>query len=460
MEPPPPPRQDGAAPIAPAAPTVQGPSVSTFMATAAMAEAAAAKTSRFGGTHQSWWPHSLRVLAVSHSTTQDPRSRSGSPLGVGVGAGAGLHLARSRSPAAPPWWDHRQQSSAIAAKPQAWVHSTGHLDALPGPDEDDEDDMTLPVNLAAGAVAGFVAETAMHPFETVSTRAKVHPTSAYGGFLGAAGLIYREEGLRGLTAGVSVTMLASAPCTAVYFAAYESVKRVGLKHCPEGWEPLVHFGAGAASELGSSLLFVPADVVRSRLQLGVNPSRATGGLVSATRNYPSIYRAFSSIARQEGMAGLFAGWRSCLLQDCAFSAMQFLVYEEYGRLFRASHKRELTAYDTMWAGATAGGIAALVTNPLDLITTRLMAQGADRRFGTGVVSCLRQAWREGPMGLWRGSAMRVMATAPAAAITFTCYEAAKRFLGPGASAASSTVGDGSGAGSDGAGGAKQGQSKW
>ena len=80
----------------------------------------------------------------------------------------------------------------------------------------------------------------------------------------------------------------------------------------------------------------------------------------------------------------------------------------------------------MVAGATAGGIGAFVTNPLDLITTRLMTQGADRRFGSGIRGCFAQARAEGPRSLWRGSGARVSAAALHAAITFTVYEAAKR----------------------------------
>jgi len=38
--------------------------------------------------------------------------------------------------------------------------------------------------------------------------------------MGAAGLIMREEGLRGLYSGVSVTASTSAPVSALYFGTY------------------------------------------------------------------------------------------------------------------------------------------------------------------------------------------------------------------------------------------------
>ncbi len=68
---------------------------------------------------------------------------------------------------------------------------------------------------------------------------------------------------------------------------------------PPQYHSGVHFLAGGVAEFCSSILFVPFDVVRSRLQLGCNPNRATGGLVPDTRNYPSISAALSSIWRKE-----------------------------------------------------------------------------------------------------------------------------------------------------------------
>jgi hypothetical protein len=46
--------------------------------------------------------------------------------------------------------------------------------------------------LLAGALAGLVSETLMHPFDTVSLRAKVHPSSAYGNLSGAFRLIFKQ----------------------------------------------------------------------------------------------------------------------------------------------------------------------------------------------------------------------------------------------------------------------------
>lgn len=314
-------------------------------------------------------------------------------------------------------------------KPHHTVHQVVYDDDL-----DEDDNLLAPECLVAGGVAGFVAETAMHPLETLSTRAKVHPTSQYGGLWGAARTILREEGIRGVMAGVSVTALISAPQTAVYFWVYETLKKMGVHYADDPrHRPLVYFAAGAGSELMSSMLFVPAEVIRNRMQLGTNPQRATGGLVTRTHNYTSLWSGARSILQTQGVRGLFVGWQSCLAQDCAFSALQFMVYEQFKAWRLSSYPSQhtssgecgLTTRDTLLAGAVAGSVAALATNPLDVVTTRLMAQDSSRGYGSTMRTVITTARAEGILGLWRGSVPRVFAVAPLAAIQFAVYERVK-----------------------------------
>ena len=308
--------------------------------------------------------------------------------------------------------------------------------------------------LCAGGLAGLIAEVTMHPFDTISHRAKVHPNANYGSFAGAFTLILRQEGLRGYFAGIRATLAQSPPSTAVYFYTYESAKAFGLR-LTEGRNPdAVYFCAGATSELFASLIFVPLEVVKSRMQLGENPNRATGGVVSSTTNFKTVREALVEIYKERGLSGLTAGWKSGFVQDIVFSATQFLVYENL-KLWRlqskrneqqaqtvsikvsassyilpTNHKYELQYYDTLLCGCISGGIAAALTNPLDVVTSRLMVQdGRGGYGGSGLFSMLNAILtKEGPTALWRGTLPRVAQTAPLSAISFAVYEAMKAYL--------------------------------
>jgi hypothetical protein len=320
--------------------------------------------------------------------------------------------------------------------------------------------------LCAGGLAGLIAEVTMHPFDTISHRAKVHPNASYGSFAGAFSLILKQEGMRGYFAGIRATLAQSPPSTAVYFYTYESAKAFGLKLTNGANPDAVYFCAGAASELFASLVFVPLEVVKSRMQLGENPNRATGGVVSSTRNFKTVREALFEIYKERGIEGLTAGWKSGFVQDIAFSATQFLVYENL-KLWRLQSRRKekevyykktsletrntitsntnsstvipmllndsivvLPYYDTLLCGCISGGIAAALTNPLDVLTSRLMVQDGSTGYGgNNMLTMLRVILKkEGPTALWRGTLPRVAQTAPLSAISFAVYEAMKSYL--------------------------------
>lgn len=87
------------------------------------------------------------------------------------------------------------------------------------------------------------------------------------------------------------------------------------------------------------------------------------------------------------------------------------------------------------AGGIAGGTAAAVTNPLDVVKTRLQTEGvtsATRYKGSGVIPVIRQIVREeGVKALLHGIKPRVMFHIPAAALCWGTYESMKVVLGVG-----------------------------
>lgn len=137
----------------------------------------------------------------------------------------------------------------------------------------------------------------------------------------------RAEGWGGVLAGMSVPLLVSAPSTAAYFGVYHVLKQAGMSFTDGQGASAVIVAAGAAAEVAASILFLPAEVARARLQLGTNPHRATGGLVKDTVNFNGVFDAVRSIYRRQGFPGLWAGWDACLIQDAAASALLFLFYE-------------------------------------------------------------------------------------------------------------------------------------
>eukprot|EP01138_Halocafeteria_seosinensis_P009229 gb/GECG01009432.1/.p1 GENE.gb/GECG01009432.1/~~gb/GECG01009432.1/.p1 ORF type:complete len:451 (+),score=52.01 gb/GECG01009432.1/:1-1353(+) len=328
------------------------------------------------------------------------------------------------------------KESASSSTPSTDAEPTASASWWEAVAEDVEEDSTIET-LLAGGVAGLVADLSMHPLDTISHRSKMHPKSLYGGFLGNPLKLIREEGLRGIFAGWQVTALVAAPMCACYFGGYHLAKntftdvasKFGLDESNSLMAAII-LVSGAFAEFVSSFVFVPCEVIKSRLQLGKSPKRATGGMVGDEANYRGIADAVRGIVRKQGWHGLYAGWNSCILLDMCFSALQFLFYEMGRHRLESHNQAETQFYQTFWVAGCAGALSAVLTNPLDVITARLMAQGEYKAFGSGIVSALACAIKEGPSSLWRGAMPRMLSAFPYVGLQFAVFEYVRRKIYP------------------------------
>ena len=111
-----------------------------------------------------------------------------------------------------------------------------------------------------------------------------------------------------------------------------------------------------------------------------------------------------------------------------YSMIYFVVYERLRQLVAISQKRtvsELTTPVTFACAASAAGVSAAVTTPLDVVKTRLQTQ---QRYRSGLHAFLSILREEGPMTLTRGLSSRVIWIMPGTAVTMTAFEWLKHAL--------------------------------
>lgn len=145
--------------------------------------------------------------------------------------------------------------------------------------------------------------------------------------------------------------------------------------------------------------------------------------------YRNSYHAMRSVIQTEGFRSLFAGVGVTILRDIPFSITYFLAYESsktlQQRLYKGSEaKNKLGPINHLIAGAFAAACGVCVSNPLDVIKTRLQTQGSlqHKRY-SGILQCAKMVYAEdGVMGFSRGLVPRMLYLCPSAAITFSLYE--------------------------------------
>lgn len=217
----------------------------------------------------------------------------------------------------------------------------------------------------------------MYPLDTVKTRQQGAPNelkyrSTTRAFLNLA----REEGIfRGLYGGYSPAALGSFPATLTFFLVYESSKRLFIND----WnipEPVAHFTSGWLGDLASSVVYVPSEVLKTRLQL---QGRYNNPHFYSGYNYKGMIDAARTIARVEGPGALFYGYKATLIRDLPFSALQFAFYEKLHDMAQehVGHHNDMGVGLELATGAIAGGLAGAITTPLDVVKTRIQTQHND-----------------------------------------------------------------------------------
>eukprot|EP00624_Nannochloropsis_granulata_P007416 evm.model.NODE_7599_length_6475_cov_53.327721.1 len=224
-----------------------------------------------------------------------------------------------------------------------------------------------------------------------------------------------RRGVRSLYTGLGVTLVGSIPAVSIYFGVYQAVKKALLQALPPtlGWTLL---GVAASAGMGNtvaSVFRVPYEVVKQRLQAGM---------------YSSTGEALRTMYRTEGGLGAFfgsSGVASQIMRDVPYAIVTLLTYESLRRA-RAAARRKAgggkvsTPFEDSMMGAFAGGVGSLVSNPMDVVKTRVMTQPG---LYPTVWSAVRKLWAdEGAAAFLKGTAPRLLHKVPANAIFFATYE--------------------------------------
>lgn len=264
--------------------------------------------------------------------------------------------------------------------------------------------------IAAGAIAGLVEHIGMFPFDTIKTRVQDEGSSVKS----VVRNILKNEKWTHLYRGCVPVLCSAVPAHGAYFSIYEASKRYFTKSRGEKEDSVFTIAVSAsAATIAHDAVTIPFDVVKQRMQ------------IDAKGVYASSWQCMRSVVRNEGFSKLFVALPTTAAMNIPHMTAQWLVYERLKEaLVRRGKEEDEMALPFVFAGFTAGAVAACVSTPVDNIKTRLQL-GKDASAAEAVRSILRT---RGARGFLTGVIPRICHMAPSAALTLGTYEFAKSSL--------------------------------
>ncbi|KAK4165113.1 putative mitochondrial carrier protein PET8 [Cladorrhinum sp. PSN259] len=273
--------------------------------------------------------------------------------------------------------------------------------------------------LLAGALAGTTVDLSLFPLDTLKTR------------LQSSAGFFASGGFRGIYRGVGSAVVGSAPGAAFFFSTYEASKSfLSTSTTTQLSQPQTHMVAASLGEIAACAIRVPTEVVKQRAQAG-----QFGG--SSLNSLLAILRQRSTVGIFGVWRELYRGWGITVMREVPFTVLQFPMWEglkKWGRerrtrtgrgLFGDSSvtagpsSREVSAPESALYGSMAGGIAAAVTTPLDVLKTRVMLSTQKEGMGSILKGILKE---HGIRPFFAGIGPRVMWISIGGAIFLGSYQ--------------------------------------
>ncbi|CCH43415.1 putative mitochondrial carrier protein [Wickerhamomyces ciferrii] len=266
------------------------------------------------------------------------------------------------------------------------------------------------ISLLSGAAAGTSTDLTFFPIDTVKTRLQ-----AKGGF-------FQNGGYKGIYRGLGSAVIASAPSASLFFVTYDTMK-LKLKPIISGFLPgrenlsttITHMISASLGEITACLVRVPAEVIKQRTQTSIsNSSLDTFKILLKNENKEGLIKGF------------YRGWSTTILREIPFTIIQFPLYEWLKKTWAQKQKTQtVNPIQGAICGSIAGGVAAALTTPLDVLKTRIMLN--ESRVSVFYLAKLIFK-EEGFKVFWKGIGPRTMWISAGGAIFLGVYETVNTLL--------------------------------
>ncbi|CAI4225556.1 unnamed protein product [Auanema sp. JU1783] len=261
-----------------------------------------------------------------------------------------------------------------------------------------------------GGVASAGAACCTHPLDTL----KVHLQTQQGK-IGATDMcvkIVKSDGFFAFYNGLSASLLRQLTYSTTRFGMYETLKKQfpSDTNLPFYQKALL---AGISGFCGG-LVGTPGDLVNVRMQNDIKLPK------EQRRNYKHAIHGVAQIVRHEGAGKLFNGATMASSRAVLMTIGQLSFYDEIKQRLIESGLAKDNLGTHFFSSFCAASIATMMTQPLDVMKTRMM--NAKPGEFKGIADCFVITAKSGPSSFFKGFIPAWIRLAPHTVLTFIFFE--------------------------------------
>ncbi|CAK1547331.1 unnamed protein product [Leptosia nina] len=276
----------------------------------------------------------------------------------------------------------------------------------------------------AGSFSGTFSTILFQPLDLVKTRLQnsshnVVATTVDGrvqpGMITTFVNIIRQEQIVGLWRGMVPSIARCVPGVGLYFSSLHWLKtKLGKNR--QDLAAVEAIALGVIARTMSGVALIPITVIKTRYESGVY-------------KYNSVSGALKAIYKAEGIRGLSCGLGPTLARDAPFSGLYLMFYTQTKQAAPKEWLQSPTAASGIHftCGIVAGIAASLVTNPADVLKTKM--QLYPDKFPNAFSAAMYVHQTYGFLGFFKGAVPRMVRRSLMAAMAWTVFEEITRSIG-------------------------------
>ncbi|XP_048348496.1 mitochondrial uncoupling protein 3-like [Sphaerodactylus townsendi] len=282
--------------------------------------------------------------------------------------------------------------------------------------------------LSAGTAA-CIADLCTFPLDTAKVRLQIQGESKaskaakkvkYKGVLGTITTMVRMEGPKSLYNGLVAGLQRQMSFASIRIGLYDSVKQFYTPQGSENTSIFTRLLAGCTTGAMAVTCAQPTDVVKVRFQAHIT-------VVGGPRKYNGTVDAYRTIAREEGVKGLWRGTLPNIARNAIVNCGELVTYDLIKESLLKYHLMTDNFPCHFVAAFGAGFCATVVASPVDVVKTRYM-NSIPGQYKNALNCMLTMVVKEGPTAFYKGFMPSFLRLGSWNVVMFVSFEQLKRLM--------------------------------